>query len=101
VLGEHVAQLDMVGTGRLAVEAVRSGGYDLVLMDLNMPEMDGDVATRLLREEGVGLPIIAVSADVLPETRQGCVSAGFSGFVCKPFTADGLLTALHRVVSTA
>ncbi len=101
VLGEHVAQLDMVGTGRLAVEAVRSGGYDVVLMDLNMPEMDGDVATRLLRKEGVGLPIIAVSADVLPETRQGCVSAGFSGFVCKPFTAGGLLTALHRVVSTA
>lgn len=70
----------------------------VVLMDLHMPDMDGDEATRRLREAGYPGPILALTASVLAEDREVCLSAGMDGFLTKPLTPSALCKALapHR-----
>lgn len=92
-----VGSLQLVPTGREAVELVREVAPDVVLMDLNMPEMDGDEATRELRRLGLTMPIVATTADVLPETRARCEEVGFTAFLSKPFSERKLLQVLHEV----
>jgi PAS domain S-box-containing protein len=75
---------DVVSTGREAVAALRSADYDLVLMDVQMPEMDGIEATTLIRQAGVGIvnprtPIVALTAHAMESDRQKCLTAGMSG----------------------
>ncbi|SET77642.1 PAS domain-containing hybrid sensor histidine kinase/response regulator [Stigmatella erecta] len=90
---------DVVGNGRLAVERAQAHRYDAVLMDLQMPQMDGYEATQLLRNHAIArlrrLPIIALSASVLlgPEARE---DVGFTDFVGKPFLPQELFLALAR-----
>jgi PAS domain S-box-containing protein len=90
---------DVVGNGRLAVERAQEHRYDAVLMDLQMPQMDGYEATRLLRNHAIvrlrRLPIIALSASSLLglEERQ---EAGFTDFVGKPFRPRELFSVLAR-----
>ena len=93
--------VDVAGNGREAVEAVRLAPYDAVLMDIQMPEMDGIEATRIIRSE---LPtsqqphIVAVTASVLVEDRQACADAGMDDYLPKPVRIDELETALSKVV---
>ena len=89
--------LETVCNGAEAVEAARNGGYDLILMDVHMPVMDGLHATRAIRamEGGVArTPIIALTANVQPEQVQRCLDAGMDGHVGKPIQLDELLAAL-------
>jgi signal transduction histidine kinase/DNA-binding response OmpR family regulator len=84
-----------VETGIDALEAMRKGGFDLVLMDCQMPLMDGIEATREYRLEErkkptQHLPIIALTANVLPSMQTECKEAGMDGFIGKPFRADEL-----------
>jgi signal transduction histidine kinase/DNA-binding response OmpR family regulator len=79
--------VEMVGDGREALIAMESGGFDLVLMDCHMPEVDGFQATvEWRRREGVGprLPIVAMTAGVLAADRENCIAAGMDDFVPKP-----------------
>jgi PAS domain S-box-containing protein len=98
--GHHVT---MVVNGALAVEAVRNGTFDLVLMDVQMPELDGVEATRRIREDArfAKLPILAVTAHAFQEERERCAAAGMNGFLTKPFKAHELFAAIEGWVDTS
>ncbi|WP_377355081.1 ATP-binding protein [Phenylobacterium terrae] len=86
--------------GEAAIAAVREGGFDLVLMDVNMPGMDGLEATRAIRAlPGGALPIIAMTADVMAHHRGRYGAAGMDGVVPKPFSPAQLLAEIVRLLS--
>ncbi len=91
--------------GREAVELWRAGDFDLVLMDLQMPEMDGFETTArirsLERQRGQHTPIIALTAHALREDRERCIAAGMDGYLSKPIRAGKLLEILEMVASGA
>jgi len=87
--------------GQEAVTAVESSCYDLILMDVQMPVMDGVDATRLIRareaQAGGHVPILALTANATVHDRDRCLTAGMQGFLTKPVTLDGLQDAMARV----
>jgi PAS domain S-box-containing protein len=90
----------MVGDGEEAVEAVREGDFDVVLMDIRMPRMDGIEATRRIRADASlrSRPtVIAMTADVTQDKREACFEAGMDAFLSKPLQRDELSAALHRL----
>jgi PAS domain S-box-containing protein len=93
----HLA--DMVVNGKQAVEAVADKSYDLVLMDMDMPEMDGVSATRMIRgmngEAGL-VPIIALTGNALVGQRESCLAAGMNDYLAKPFEAADFYAAIDR-----
>jgi CheY-like chemotaxis protein/HPt (histidine-containing phosphotransfer) domain-containing protein len=97
---EHAgATLDIAGDGRQAVELLRSrpSEYDMVLMDMQMPVMDGFTATRILRQElGLTLPIIAMTAGVLESERERSREAGITDFIPKPIEVEEMLAVLRK-----
>ena len=96
-------RVHLVANGRLAVEAVRRGDYDLVLMDLQMPEMDGMEATQAIRALGgrfAALPIVAMTANAFDEDRQACLAAGMDDYVAKPIDVAQLAEAIARCTAT-
>jgi len=86
--------------GREAVELTRSKHFDLILMDLHMPEMDGIQATKIIRNEG-GPPIIMVSANVTREAVEDSTAAGVVEYITKPVTKVRLRQSIHRHLSLA
>lgn len=91
---------DVVANGVEAVRALELGAYDVVLMDIQMPEMDGITASRIIREKiskDKQPYIIAMTANVSTDDRDACVAAGMNDFVGKPMRVEGVLTALSRV----
>ena len=89
--------VDVVGTGTEAVTGVSRGQYDVVLMDIQMPEMDGLDATRAIRAMPAcaELPIVALTAHALAEERQQCLAVGMNAYVTKPFKAFELFAAVE------
>jgi two-component system, sensor histidine kinase len=84
-----------------AVEAVRDGGFDLILMDVRMPRMDGLQATRAIRAldgPSAVTPIVAMTADAMPEDVSRCLAAGMDGHMAKPISQSLLWTTLSRVL---
>jgi CheY-like chemotaxis protein len=85
--------VDVVGDGEKAVAAVMGGSYSLVLMDCQMPGMDGYAATREIRQrEGAGrhTPVVAMTASAMEADRERCLAAGMDAYVSKPFEYDDL-----------
>ena len=80
--------------GDLALELLAQEAVDLVLMDMQMPRMDGSTATRLLRDRGCTLPILALTANAMKGFELEIERAGFSGFHTKPMDIDALLADL-------
>jgi PAS domain S-box-containing protein len=98
LLGRLGYRADVVANGREAVEAVQRQHYDVVLMDLHMPEMDGMQATSYIRARLGSRPrIIAVTADVLDETQARCMAVGMDAYLTKPVDVADLTAVLHRV----
>jgi two-component system sensor kinase len=90
-----------VADGAEAVREVADNDYDLVFMDLEMPEMDGLAATRAIRQLSNGrsqVPIYAMTAHALAESDQKCRDAGMDGFITKPLIPEQLIEVLNRIV---
>ena len=85
--------VEVVEDGSLAVEAVRNNQYDMILMDMRMPNMDGLEATRKIRalsEEAKQIPIVALTANAFDDDRNACFDAGMSDFMTEPVSAEEL-----------
>ncbi len=100
ILQQAGALVDIAGNGEIAVQKVSDGSYDVILMDCQMPVMDGYEATRVLRgRPGVrDLPIIAMTANVLAGEAEKCREAGMDAHVGKPINLDQLFGTLERYV---
>ncbi len=97
LLTPHGVELDIVVNGVEAVAKIQGGGrYDGILMDVQMPVMDGLTATRMLREAGHSLPIIAMTANVMAEDRARTIEAGMNDHVRKPVDPAQLRDAVAR-----
>lgn len=89
--------VDIARNGIEAVAAVKRMHYDLVFMDCQMPEMDGYTATATLRSHGYDdLPIIALTANVMPEDKAKCLAAGMSDYLSKPVRPPAFIAVLQR-----
>jgi signal transduction histidine kinase/ActR/RegA family two-component response regulator len=91
-----------VNNGRAAVDQLEREYFDLVLMDISMPEMDGLEATAIIRAESQGkrhIPIIAMTAHALIGDREMCLRGGMDGYVSKPIHADDLLSEMNQVLA--
>lgn len=92
-------QVRLANNGREALVALTQQAYDLVLMDCQMPELDGFAATAAIRAKeapGQRLPIIALTANALSGQREICLAAGMDDYLAKPLTATALITVLSR-----
>ncbi|MDB4925410.1 response regulator [Mucilaginibacter sp.] len=79
------ANVEEAINGQIAVDMVNNKAYDLIIMDLQMPVMDGFEATRIIKSSNANIPIIALTADAMPETYAKALAAGMSDYLTKPF----------------
>ncbi len=96
-------RITLAGNGREAIERLQTGSYAAVLMDLHMPEMDGLEATRIIRgmPEHAHLPIIAMTAAVLPHEQEACRQAGMNAFIGKPIDPALMVQVLRDSLRTS
>ncbi len=97
--------MEVADNGRIAYElaiaAIDAGDtFDLIIMDMDMPEVDGYQATAMLREAGYPGPIIALTAHVLPRDRERCLEVGCDHYTMKPVTRDALITTAARYIGS-
>lgn len=93
--------VDIAENGKIAVEKFQTGNYDLVLMDMEMPVMDGYTATKEIRkweakEQKKPTPVVALTAHALKEHEQNSLDVGCTGHVTKPFRKQTLLETIHK-----
>jgi len=106
ILKKHgYKSLDTAGTGRDALKAVKTKYYNLALMDVQMPEMDGLEATRIIRRPDFpclnkSLPIVAMTANAMKKDRDECLEAGMSGYIAKPIRSHKMLNVMERLISS-
>ncbi|MDP9556114.1 UNVERIFIED_ORG: signal transduction histidine kinase/CheY-like chemotaxis protein [Pseudomonas parafulva] len=100
MLAKLGCQVELATQGVEALARLEEEAFDLVLMDCNMPVMDGYEATRRIRERGhwPGLPIVALTANAMPEERDRCRAAGMDDYLAKPFRREDLLAVVDRWV---
>jgi signal transduction histidine kinase len=95
-LERHGAIVELADNGKVAIEKALANNYDVVLMDVQMPEMDGYTATQKLRESGYPTPIIALTAHAMNEARQKCMNVGCSGYLSKPINSREMISMIAR-----
>ena len=104
LLKQRGHQVVTVGNGRQAVKSAGEQAFDLILMDVQMPEMGGLEATRAIREQerktGGHTPIIALTARAMPGDREQCLAAGMDAYVSKPLRPDELFSTIDSLFAT-
>jgi PAS domain S-box-containing protein len=97
ILKKYKVILTEAENGEEAIHKIKSGSYDLVLMDMQMPVMDGLTATSLIRTQLKSkIPIIALTAHALEEEKHNCMAAGVNDFISKPFLEIQLITMINK-----
>ena len=95
-LNSWQAKVEQALNGQIAVDMANNNSYDLVIMDLQMPVMDGFEAARIIKQNRPGLPIIALSADAMPETSARALKSGMTDYMTKPFVPDVLFAKVAK-----
>ena len=98
VLEEVGLRISDAENGRVGADMALQESYDVILMDMQMPVMDGFAATRLLRQRGIKIPIIALTANAMKGFEQEVLDAGCSGYLTKPVDIDGLVQTLAALL---
>jgi two-component system, sensor histidine kinase len=93
------AEVQFANDGEEAIEKASKNLYDLILMDIQMPHMDGYTATRVLRDRGYGGPIVALTGYAMREDAEKCMRAGCDGYLTKPFDRKTLVESVLRYAS--
>jgi two-component system, sensor histidine kinase and response regulator len=96
MLQKFGCEVQITETGREAVEALDKGSFDLILMDCQMPEMDGFEATRIIRERGYTIPIVALTAHAVSGDRERCLHAGMDDYLTKPVRSEILAEIIKK-----
>jgi signal transduction histidine kinase/AmiR/NasT family two-component response regulator/HPt (histidine-containing phosphotransfer) domain-containing protein len=100
LLLESGVKMDILGNGREAVDRLKQQEYDLVLMDLQMPVLNGFDAIHEIRENGYHGKIVALTAHAFKTERDSCIKAGFDGFISKPFSHSQLTQSVTAFLNT-
>ncbi len=101
LLQQEGVDVTVADHGRIAVDLFKSGQFDLILMDIQMPELDGFEATRMIREiedTDQHIPIIALTANAMKGDQERCLEAGMDDYVAKPIVRDMLVTAMVQLL---
>ncbi len=98
VLEDYDLTVEEAANGQIAVEMVSQTDYDLVLMDIQMPELDGITATRMLRDQGFQMPIIALTANAMKGFEPELFYAGYSDYLTKPIDLNHFLRKLAEIL---
>ncbi len=101
VLRRAGAEVVPAENGQVAVELALESRFDIILMDMQMPVMDGYTATRKLRDAGLQVPILALTASAMQGDEEKCLAAGCSGYLAKPIDQDLLLRRVQETLTTA
>jgi CheY-like chemotaxis protein len=97
VLNKLGYTIDVAENGKIVIEMLGKKNYDIILMDVQMPEMDGLEASRLIRQSQVNQPvIIAMTANAMPEDREACFQAGMNDYISKPISLEILIEKLKE-----
>jgi len=100
VLKTYISQIGIepqyVETGTAAYSKLNSNSFDLALMDVHMPEMDGREVVSKIREEGITIPIIAMTTGDDPDLLVSCLDAGYNSFLLKPIQKDELTQLIKK-----
>jgi two-component system, sensor histidine kinase and response regulator len=95
-------QVTVANTGREGLDCWMNGSFDVILMDVQMPEMDGSEATRRMREIerqwGTRIPIIAMTAHAMVGDRESCLEAGMDDYIQKPFDPPELFAKISKTM---
>jgi len=97
----HGVVMTFVDHGEDAVREALNGSFDLVLMDIQMPVMDGRTATHTLRAQGYLKPIIALTAHAMREDRDLCLNSGFTDYLTKPIDAKVLASTIQKILQAS
>ena len=102
ILDNYLAITELVENGEEVIEAAKKQNYDLILMDVQMPKVDGITATKLIRKDiDSKVPIIAMTAYVLPGEKEKCKEAGMNDYLSKPLDEREVISMLKKYMSTA
>ena len=103
MLEKHGWEVVAVDNGRKVIDRIQSEAFDLILMDAQMPVLDGFEATKMIRdhEKGTGkhTPIIALTARAMQEDRKKCLDAGMDGYVSKPIDRKKLIEEIETIIN--
>jgi CheY-like chemotaxis protein len=98
LLADAGLSVEEAENGQQAVEKAEVGDYSVILMDVKMPVMDGFTAVKILREKGLEIPIIALTANAMSGYEDECLAAGYSGYLSKPISIDRFMDLMAQLL---